>query len=159
MLADRKKTAWIKRIAKDVAALKAGGLPVVLEKEDDLSSFRTLVSGPKDTPYEGCLWQVRFTIPSGFPFQSPSVGFVERILHPNVDEPSGSICLDTLNKAWSAAFTIKHIVETVLPYLLSYPNPDDPLNRDAAYLMKTNPEGFRLRARAHALENCHSRAA
>lgn len=146
--------AWQKRIGKDISALREAGFPVVMD-QDDMSTFVTVMKGPPDTPYESCSWRVRFTIPKGFPFESPSVGFVERILHPNVDEPSGSICLDTLNKAWSAAFTIKHIVESVLPYLLTYPNPDDPLNRDAAYLMKTNPDGFKARARKHSLENCY----
>jgi ubiquitin-conjugating enzyme E2 H len=125
-------------------------------EEHTLTNFQTVVHGPKDTPYEGCVWHVRFTIPETFPFSSPSVGFVEKIFHPNVDEASGTICLDTLNKAWSPTITVKHIIETVLPYLLTYPNPDDPLNRDAAHLMKTDPDGFAKKARAHSLKHAKS---
>lgn len=144
--------AWKRRIARDIKDLLDNNFEVKGEndKEYTLNSFITTVKGPADTPYQNCTWNVRFTITDGFPFTSPSVGFVQRIFHPNVDEESGSICLDALNKSWSPTFTIRHIVETVLPYLLSYPNPDDPLNRDAAHLLKTNKEGFENRVREHS---------
>ena len=147
--------AWRRRITRDLTDLMNSGIEVRGDgtEEHTLSNFQTVVQGPKDTPYEGHYWHVRFTIPETFPFSSPSVGFVEKIYHPNVDEPSGTICLDTLNKAWSPMNTIKHIVETVLPYLLTYPNPDDPLNRDAAHLLKTDPDGFAKKVRAHTAKN------
>ena len=147
-------SAWRKRIARDIEELRKAGIDVSFESEDDSGCFITCVTGSENTPYEGCTWNVRFTIQEGFPFVSPSVGFVQRIFHPNVDEESGSICLDALNKAWSPSFTIKHVVESILPYLLTYPNPDDPLNREAAHLMKTNLPGFEVRARAHSEKFC-----
>jgi len=146
--------AWRKRLSRDIQELQSSGYQVYYENDEDIKCFMTTVTGNKETPYEDCTWQVRFTIQEGFPFTSPSVGFVQRVYHPNVDEESGSICLDALNKAWSPSFTIKHIVETILPFLLSYPNPDDPLNRDAAHLMKTNLEAFNSKAKSHAKTNC-----
>lgn len=147
--------AWRRRIARDIADLQENNIEVRGEGDAEftLQGFQTVVVGPQDSPYAGYKWHLRFTIPETFPFASPSVGFVEKILHPNVDEGSGSICLDTLNKAWSPGFTIRHIVETVLPYLLNYPNPDDPLNRDAAHLMKTNPEAFNKLVKSHCAKN------
>jgi ubiquitin-conjugating enzyme E2 H len=67
-------------------------------------------------------------------------------MHPNVDWSSGTICLDALNKKWSPIFTLRHIVETLLPYLLAYPNPDDPLNREAAILLRESPVAYAVRA-------------
>jgi ubiquitin-conjugating enzyme E2 H len=104
-----------------------------------MDCFRVLLKGPEGTPYFGYSWQVRFTVSDGFPFHSPSVGFVQHILHPNIDWASGSVCLDALNKKWSPIFTLKHIMESLLPYLLAYPNADDPLNRDASALLRDNP--------------------
>lgn len=138
--------SWKKRIAKDILELQNANF--VIRSDDnsetltDLTRFQVLLQGPKDTPYENGKWFVRFTIPQSFPFSSPSVGFVQHIMHPNIDFSSGTICLDTLNTKWSACMTIRHIVEDVLPYLLTYPNPDDPLNREAASLLKGNPAEY-----------------
>jgi ubiquitin-conjugating enzyme E2 H len=136
------KMSWSKRIAKDIQELRTAGFKVHDEKGNeeitDMSTFLVEMPGPKDTPYEHGRWDVRFTITSAFPFASPSVGFVQHIMHPNVDFASGSICVDTLNSRWSPCTTVRHIVEVLLPYLLTYPNPDDPLNREAAYLMRNN---------------------
>lgn len=138
--------AWQRRLAKDLADLQENGWGVLPDgpegSELQLDCFRVRVLGPPDTPYAGYAWHVRFTISQNFPFSSPSVGFVEKILHPNVDWASGSICLDALSKKWSPIFTLRHIVESLLVYLLAYPNPDDPLNRDAAGLMRDNPTAY-----------------
>jgi ubiquitin-conjugating enzyme E2 H len=47
-----------------------------------------------------------------------------------------------LNEEWKPIYTANHIIETFIPQLLTYPNPDDPLNIDAGKLFKLNPNQF-----------------
>lgn len=137
--------AWQKRVLKDLEDLRKANFIVKADDGSDdikLNVFQVLLEGPKDTPYANGSWYIRFTIPETFPFKSPSVGFIQNIMHPNIDFASGSICLDTLNAKWSPCTTLRHIIEVLLPYLLTYPNPDDPLNREAATLLKTNEKEY-----------------
>ena len=52
------------------------------------------------------------------------------------------MCLDVLNQTWSAMYDLVNVVEVFLPQLLLYPNPEDPLNDDAARMMQAEPKKY-----------------
>tara|TARA_B100000963_G_C22615011_1_gene666867 strand:+ start:1031 stop:1495 length:465 start_codon:yes stop_codon:yes gene_type:complete len=133
-----------KRILRDMKLLQQ---KVQYESEIiDTKTITCVINGPKDTVYEGGKWKINIEFPDNYPFKSPSVGFLDKIYHPNIDFGSGSICLNVLNTAWTPIYTVEHIVETFLPQLLTYPNPDDPLNIEAANLLNENIEAFNKKA-------------
>ena len=73
--------------------------------------------------------------------------------HPNVDEASGSVCLDVINQAWSPMFDLVNVFSVFLPQLLLYPNPADPLNRQAAQLLMKDPTAYQSRVKEHVKQH------
>ncbi|CAN1237251.1 Ubiquitin-conjugating enzyme E2 5 [Linum grandiflorum] len=129
---------------------------------DGMQEFYVYFHGPNDSPYHGGVWRIRVELPEGYPYKSPSIGFINKIYHPNVDEMSGSVCLDVINQTWSPMFDGKwsnewklslldlvNVFEVFLPQLLLYPNPSDPLNGEAAALMMRDRPAYDLRVKEY----------
>ncbi|KAG0436073.1 Ubiquitin-conjugating enzyme E2-23 kDa [Dictyocoela muelleri] len=119
------------------------------------------IPGPKDSFYKDGTFTILITLSPEYPFKSPSIGFKTKIFHPNVDEQSGSICLDVLNQVWSPLFDLLNVVEVFIPQLLTYPNPLDPLNAAAAELYLNDKKAFQNQVNVYIkmnqcaeLDNC-----
>ncbi|KAJ6134972.1 Ubiquitin-conjugating enzyme E2 8 [Penicillium capsulatum] len=101
------------------------------------------------SPFIGGHWKIHVELPDQYPYKSPSIGFVNRIFHPNIDELSGSVCLDVINQTWSPMYDMLNIFEVFLPQLLRYPNPADPLNGEAAALMMREPKAYEAKVKEY----------
>lgn len=123
--------------------------PPTSSSTDDLSnltSLTVLLAGPDSTPYASGLWRLHLEIPPTYPSAPPTACFQTRIWHPNVDEASGAVCVDTLKRDWSAKLTLRDVLVTIY-CLLVQPNPASALNAEAGRLMVEEWGVFERRAR------------
>ncbi|KAK0272960.1 ubiquitin-conjugating enzyme E2 H [Friedmanniomyces endolithicus] len=113
------------------------------------STLHTGLTFAHPAPFTGGLWKIHVELPDQYPYKSPSIGFVNRIFHPNIDELSGSVCLDVINQTWSPMYDMVNIFEVFLPQLLRYPNPTDPLNGEAAALMMRDAKSYEAKVKEY----------
>ena len=98
---------------------------------------------PKDGFWKRGHFDFHFHITEDFPFMPPVVKCETRIWHPNIDE-SGAVCLNILKKNYTPVTPLASLV-VGLQYLLISPNPDDPLNKEAAEQMQKDITKFEKR--------------
>uniref|UniRef100_A0A452YBP3 E2 ubiquitin-conjugating enzyme n=1 Tax=Aegilops tauschii subsp. strangulata TaxID=200361 RepID=A0A452YBP3_AEGTS len=120
---------------------------------DGMQEFFVEFRGPTESIYQGGVWKVRVELPDAYPYKSPSIGFINKIYHPNVDEMSGSVCLDVINQTWSPMFDLVNVFEVFLPQLLLYPNPSDPLNGEAAALMMRDRPAYEQKVKGDLVQH------
>lgn len=69
-----------------------------------------------------------------------------KIFHPNIRQPSGEICVNTLKKDWQPAHGLRHVL-MVIRCLLIEPFPESALNEEAAKLMLEEYDEYFSRAK------------
>ncbi|ODH47667.1 hypothetical protein GX48_06216 [Paracoccidioides brasiliensis] len=145
----------MRRLASDHASLHMDGLPPnylfppsnsFSSFPDDLTQLAILLTGPQGTPYSQGLWQLHLRMPEDYPKSPPKAAFKTRIWHPNVDESTGAVCVDTLKRDWEAKLTLRDILITI-SCLLIHPNPDSALNSAAGSLLQDDYESFARQAK------------
>jgi len=128
------------RITKDLNELE---LPKTCKTEfpdvDDLLNFK-LVIYPDEGFYRHGVFSFSFKIGPAYPHEPPKVKCETKVYHPNIDL-EGNVCLNILREDWKPVLTINSIVYG-LQYLFLEPNPEDPLNKEAAMELQANRRMF-----------------
>ncbi|KAJ5832711.1 Ubiquitin-conjugating enzyme E2 [Penicillium riverlandense] len=163
----------LRRLAADHAALHSAGLPPYYllppsnESTDDLSQLTVLLTGPPGTPYSQGLWRLHLRMPEDYPHSPPKAAFKTRIWHPNMEELTGAVCVDTLKRDWQPKLTLKDVLvvsicaQTIqkskltmtvflmqtISCLLIHPNPDSALNSTAGAMLQEDYNAFAHQAR------------
>ncbi|ELU10105.1 hypothetical protein CAPTEDRAFT_149080 [Capitella teleta] len=136
----KKASAAQLRITKDINELN---LPKTCLTEfpdpDDLLTFKLIIC-PDEGFYKGGRFTFSFKVGQGYPHEPPKVKCDTMVYHPNIDL-EGNVCLNILREDWKPVLTISSIVYG-LQFLFLEPNPEDPLNKDAAEVLQNNRRLF-----------------
>lgn len=130
---------------KDLKNEPAEGIKVIID-EGNVADVFAEVLGPVDTPFYGGTFMVKLALPLDFPRSAPKGFFLTKIFHPNIRQPSGEICVNTLKKDWSPSLGLRHVL-MVIRCLLIEPFPESALNEEAAKLLLEDYEEYFRRAR------------
>jgi ubiquitin-conjugating enzyme E2 M len=95
---------------------------------------------PDESYWKGASYQFAFTVPGMYPHEAPKVKSETKIYHPNIDL-QGNVCLNILREDWKPVLSISSVVYGLL-YLFLEPNPNDPLNHEAAQVLRQNAGEF-----------------
>ncbi|KAJ3185009.1 NEDD8-conjugating protein ubc12 [Geranomyces variabilis] len=136
-----KTTAAQIRLQKDLADMDKlpGTMTLSFPDPDDVFNFNLKIS-PDEGFYSGGSFLFTFKINTNYPHEPPKVMCTQKIYHPNIDL-EGNVCLNILREDWKPVLNINSIL-VGLQYLFLEPNADDPLNKDAAEVLRSNRRAF-----------------
>lgn len=140
------------RIERELAALTSNTIPNISAKPKtaDKMCWDATIIGPIDTPYYGGIFNLDIHLPPEYPYKPPSVKFINKIYHPNINE-EGVICLDILKDQWSPALTLSKVLLSISA-LLDKPNPHDPLSPEIAKVYLDDIKAFNKKAREYTVK-------
>lgn len=136
-----KQSAGELRLQKDLSelALPANATISFPEGKDKPMHFEITIK-PDEGYYRGGRFLFDFVISTGYPYDAPKVKCKTKVYHPNLDL-DGNICLNILREDWKPVLSITTVIHG-LNFLFLDPNPEDPLNKDAAQKLQENPTSF-----------------
>eukprot|EP01089_Gocevia_fonbrunei_P016403 TRINITY_DN506_c0_g1_i4.p1 TRINITY_DN506_c0_g1~~TRINITY_DN506_c0_g1_i4.p1 ORF type:complete len:220 (+),score=61.19 TRINITY_DN506_c0_g1_i4:62-721(+) len=128
------------RLQKDVSELETiPGVEVDFPDSNNLMQFYAKVT-PNEGLYQGGCFKFKIDIDTEYPYKAPRAECQTLIYHPNIDW-EGHVCLNILRDDWKPILTLSSVLFGLLTLFLE-PNPDDPLNKEAAQLMIDRPTEF-----------------
>lgn len=134
------RTAGELRIQKDITELDGGSVAEAeFPNPNDLTNFNVVVK-PSQGYWSGGRFVFNFSVTSDYPHKPPKVVCDTKIYHPNINM-EGAVCLNILRDEWRPVMDINQVIYG-LCFLFYEPNPDDPLNREAAALYRSNRNQF-----------------
>ena len=107
--------------------------------KNDLMNFRITIR-PDEGFWRNSNFIFAFLVKPLYPHDAPKVTCLTKVFHPNIDL-EGHVCLNILREDWNPILSISAVVYGLL-HLFLEPNPNDPLNKEAAELLRNNKQEF-----------------
>lgn len=135
------------RAAKDFSELSLPNFVSISQPSPaDVMNYKITIK-PDEGYYRGGRFSFDLKIPTTYPHEPPKLKCETSVYHPNIDQ-EGNVCLNILREDWKPVLTINSIIYGLL-YLFYEPNPEDPLNKEAAELLKNDRRQFESNVRKY----------
>ena len=96
---------------------------------------------PDEGYWANAKYHFTMEIPADYPHKPPKVLCKTRIYHPNIDM-NGNVCLNILREDWKPVLDVNAVIYGLIS-LFYEPNQNDPLNKEAAALLRNNANDFK----------------
>ncbi|ABN64341.1 predicted protein [Scheffersomyces stipitis CBS 6054] len=129
------------RLQKDITELDLPKtIKVTFPDSSDFFNFNLQIL-PQQGFYKGGVFDFKVEINGNFPIDPPKIRCLNKIYHPNIDL-EGNICLNILREDWSPVLNLNSVL-IGLNFLFLEPNPNDPLNKEAANVLVKDKSQFK----------------
>ncbi|EAS04160.1 ubiquitin-conjugating enzyme (macronuclear) [Tetrahymena thermophila SB210] len=139
----QKVTPGLLRLQKDLEDLDKdlpNNAKLVWPDKQVLTKMELTVWPDASTYWGGAKYLFTVEVGADYPHQPPKVHCHTKIYHPNIDL-QGNVCLNILRADWKPVLNLYNIISGVL-FLFIEPNPNDPLNKQAASQMINDIKAF-----------------
>eukprot|EP00878_Enallax_costatus_P003641 GHUV01003855.1.p1 GENE.GHUV01003855.1~~GHUV01003855.1.p1 ORF type:complete len:183 (+),score=30.03 GHUV01003855.1:237-785(+) len=136
-----KQSAGELRLNKDLSELQLPtNFGIEFPDGKDKPMHFVITIRPDEGMYRSGKFVFDFVVSTGYPYDAPKVKCKTKVYHPNIDL-EGNICLNILREDWKPVLSISSVVYG-LQFLFLDPNPEDPLNKEAAAKFQENQRQF-----------------
>jgi len=140
-------TKSILKCIQDIIRKDLEGIAIITPGcQENLREVTAILTGPKETPYEGGEFVCRLSLTNAFPKEPPKAHFITKIFHPNVEPRTGEVCVNTLKSDWKSSLGLDHVLLTIRCLLIN-PNAESALNEEAGKLLLDDFQEFSSRAK------------
>ena len=138
--------------------------PKSIGKSRDLFHWNALMRGPKNSPYNGYMFQFEIEFKKGYPNEAPKVTYKPSdpantpLYHMNIRARDGDICVTSIkqdynNPNWKPAPNISEILLSIF-VIFCKPNPGSPYRTDLAQLHEKDKNQYEQNIKDHCAKFC-----
>ncbi|KRW99891.1 Ubiquitin-conjugating enzyme/RWD-like protein [Pseudocohnilembus persalinus] len=138
----KSKPSWKIRLEKDLVDIESDPYVNISfpKGQDNIEQIAFTVIPSDKSIWKGAKYDFVLEIPSEFPHKAPKATCGTTIWHPNIDL-EGNVCLNILRADWAPVLTILNVIHGIM-FLFDEPNPNDPLNQEAAEMFRDDRKQF-----------------